>query len=251
MGNYAKLLYKKVCVDSQRISDFFRKIGNEELYQNFFKEYISKISRSQNGIIIDTTSLPNQIHIPLTSWGRSGEEIDKQIRFLLVVDRKSSLPIFFRTLPGNIVDVSSLQNTKEELKQYGVKNTFVCTDAGFFSEDNIKDLYANNIDFLMRLPAVRTLYKELIHTEVVGIESLHNGVKYGKRGLFIKQKKVELFGKEVYAYIILDPKRRGKEINRLIIQTVDEKEKNEYIEYELLRKGIMILISSFEIPKKR
>ncbi|MCL5413436.1 MAG: hypothetical protein M1569_03470 [Candidatus Marsarchaeota archaeon] len=45
-----------------------------------------------------------------------GEEIDKQVRFLLAVDRDEHLPLFFRLLPGNIIDVSSLQNTLYELK---------------------------------------------------------------------------------------------------------------------------------------
>lgn len=248
-GSYAKFQYRNADISSQRISEFMREIGDEELYQSFFKEHISKVSESHGGIIIDTTSLPNQIHIPLTSWGRSGEEIDKQIRFLLVVDKDSSMPIFFRILSGNIIDVSSLRNTREELKHYGIKNSFICTDAGFFSEDNIKDLYDNNINFLMRLPAVRTLYKELIQNEVRDIESLSNAVRYGKRGLFIKQKKVELFGKEVYAHIILDPERKGRETKRLILQTVDEKDSNAELDYEFMRRGVMILISSFEIPR--
>jgi len=249
-GSYAKILCRNVDLSSQRISEFMGEIGDEELYRSFFREYISEVSKSQSGIIIDTTSLPNQIHMPLTSWGRSGEEIDKQIRFLLVIDKSSSMPIFFRILPGNIIDVSSLRNTREELKQYGVKNAFFCTDAGFFSEDNIKDLYDNNIDFLMRLPAVRTIYREFIQNETKDLESLSNAVRYGKRGLFIKQKKIDLFGKEAYVHIILDPERRGRETKRLILQTVDEKGGGAELDYELMKRGIMILISSFDISKK-
>ncbi len=249
-GSYARFQYKNTDLSSQRISEFLQKIGDENIYQSFFKEHISKIAKSQSSIIIDTTSLPNQIHMPLTAWGLHGEEIDKQIRFLLVVDRDSSLPIYFRILPGNIVDVSSLINTREELAQYGVKNSFVCTDAGFFSEDNIKDMYKNNVDFLMRLPAVRTLYKELIQTEVKDLELLSNAVKYGKRGLFIKQKEIELFGRKAYAHIVLDPERKGRETKRLILQAVDEANNDPDLDYNLMRRGIMILISSFQISKK-
>ncbi len=249
-GSYARFQYKNADLSSQQISDFLSKIGEEGLYRSFFKEYISRVARSQYSIIIDTTSLPNQIHMPLTAWGLSGEEIDKQIRFLLVVDRGSSLPIYFRILPGNIIDVSSLINTTEELTHYGVKNSFVCTDAGFFSEDNINDMYKNNIDFLMRLPATKALYKEIIQTEVKDLESLSNGVKYGKRGLFIKQKEIELFGRKAYAHIILDPERKGRETKRLILQTVDEKGKNPDLDYDLMRRGVMVLVSSFQISKK-
>ena len=30
-------------------------------------------------------------------------------------------------------------------------------------------------------------------------------VQYGKRALFIKQKKINLFGKDAFVYIVLDP----------------------------------------------
>jgi len=244
------MIYPKADLASQRISEFFKAIGDEELQRKFFKIYLSKFSHSQNGLIIDGTSLPNQIHMPMSAWGISGEEIDKQIRFLLVVDKESSEPLYFRAVPGNIVDVSTLQTTIKELKKYGVKNNFVYVDAGFFSEENIKEMYSNEIDFLTRLPAERILYKQLINEEARNIESIKNLTRYGKRALFIKQKEVDLFGSKVFAHIILDPQRKGREVNRLGLNTLDEKNINDSLEYELMTRGIMILISSFKIPKE-
>lgn len=80
-GNFVKIIYPKANLASQRISDFFKILGDENIQRKFFNAYLAKFSHSQNGLIIDGTSLPNQIHMPLTAWGRSGEEIDKQIRF--------------------------------------------------------------------------------------------------------------------------------------------------------------------------
>lgn len=60
--------------------------------------------------------------------------------------------MFFRYLPDNIVDVSSLSIKIEELTKAGIKN-FVLIDAGFFSEDKIKERYEKGIDFLTRLPS--------------------------------------------------------------------------------------------------
>ena len=81
-----------------------------------------------------------------------------------------------------------------------------------------------------------------------GLESSCNVVVYRKRGLFILQKRVELFGREVFAYVVLDPERKGRETKRLILQTADEKVKRPDLEYLFLRCGVMILVSSFEIP---
>jgi len=247
-GNYAKFQYPKADLRSQSISIFLKIIGDEVLQRKFFRTYLTQFCNTKNGIIIDATSLPNQIHTPLTNWGRSGEEIDKQIRFLLVVDKESSLPVYFRTLPGNIVDVSTVENTMDELKQYGIKDTFVYCDAGFFSEDNIKIFFEKRIQFLTRLPAGRTVYKDLINTEANNLESIKNIVKYGERGLFVKHKEIDLFGNKAHAYVILDPGRKGRELSRLVADIANETPTTE-LEYEMLTRGIMVLVSSSEISK--
>lgn len=249
-GNYAQLQYPQADLSSQRLSEFFKRFSDEGKQQTFFREYIPTLSTGDSGIIIDGTSLPNQIHIPLTAWGLCGEEIDKQARFLLVVDEKSKSPLYFRTLPGNIVDVSTLSNTIKELKQYGVKKAFTFLDAGFFSEGNIKEMYDEGMHFLTRLPAQRVLYKELVAAHAKSLESGPNIVRMGERGLFVKQVETTLFGKKAFAYLVMDPKRKGREVNRLIVQNGDEAEKNAAdLEYALSTRGLMILVSSFPVPK--
>lgn len=251
-GSYAKILYKNCDVTSQKISHFFDSIGDELVQRNFFSNYISTFSKAKKGIIIDGTSLPNQIHMPMTAWGLSGEEIDKQIRFLLVVDKETNSPLFFRLLPGNMIDLSALTNTLEELKRYGIKESFLYVDAGFFSEDNIKEMYANNVNFLTRLPSLRIIYKELIKCETDDLESVKYAVKYGKRAMFVKQKEIELFGKKAYAHIVLDPERKGREVKKFLLQIMDEKSQHNEneMEYSLSNSGIMILVSSFELKKE-
>lgn len=247
-GSYAKMLYKNAAISSQRISDFLARIGDESVQRGFFSEYITKLSGTKKGIVIDVTSLPNQIHVPQTAWGLSGEEIDKQIRFLLVVDKESSMPLFFRSLPGNIVDVSALRATMDELRQFGVKESYAYLDAGFFSEDNIKGMYQHHVQFLTRLPSIRQLYKGLIGSEVDGLEAVRNVVRYGERVLFVKEKKVDLFGNEAFAYVVLDPERKGREIRKLMSQSIDEKDSKE-VEYEFSKRGVMILISSSQMNR--
>ncbi|MDP2766961.1 MAG: transposase [Candidatus Methanoperedens sp.] len=250
-GSFSKLLFKDIDLSSQRISEFLEDIGNEKLQREYFENHISFVSQSKEGIIIDTTAMPNQIHFPFNEWGYNDGAIDKQIKLLFVIDRERSLPLYFRYLPGNIVDVSSLSTTVEELKKFGVKSSFVLVDAGFFSETNIKGLYTEVIDFLTRLPSRRKLYKDLVKQEAQDIETFKNAVKYGKRALFVKQKKIDLYGKEVYAHIILDPERKGQETKKVLINALDEYETDEdNIEFELMNSGLFILISSFEIDKK-
>ena len=251
-GSYAQMIYKNAAVSSQKIRDFLEVIGEEALQREFFSEYIQRFCSSKQGIIIDGTSLPNQIHTPLTAWGLSGEEIDKQIRLLLIVDKESTSPLFFRVLPGNVLDVSTIHNTVDELKKYGVKESFIYLDAGFFSEENVKEMYEKKLQFLIRLPSLRVLYKQLISEELSDIESLQYAVRYGKRGLFVKQKEIDLFGHKAHAHIVLDPERKGRETKKFLLTVTDEKE--QLNEQELARilktRGVMILVSSFSLDKK-
>lgn len=252
-GNICRVLLKDVNISSQRISDFLQYIGDEKLQRDFFRHYISSLSDKGRGVIIDTTALPNQIDLGFSRWGYNDGEIDKQIRFLFVIDRNTSLPLYFRYLPGNIVDVSSLIITIEELKKFGIEHSFVLIDGGFFSEDSIKSLYSKDIEFLTRLPSSRVLYKELIKESAWDLERFKNARRYGKRVFFIKEEGINLYGRKAYAYIVLDPERKGRETKEFLIDVMEEDEDEDIdeveIEYNLMKQGIMILISSFKIEK--
>lgn len=249
-GSVSRFLYKGVDLSSQRISDFLESIGDEALQRRFFEDYVSSFAEAKEGVIIDTTSLPNQICFPFNAWGYGDSSMDKQIRFLFVVDRNSSLPLFFRYLPGSVVDVSTLGTTVEELKKLGIRASFVLLDAGFFSEDNIKGLYKEHIDFLIRLPSKLLIYRELIERETGKLESFSNAVRYGERALFVGQKRITLYGKRAYAYLILDPERKGRETRELLLDALERPEDEQKIEFELRKKGVMILVSSFRLGKE-
>ncbi len=62
-GNAIKHLCK-ADLSSQRISDFLIDIGEEETYRRFFENYLGFIKHSSNGLVLDITAMPNQIHIP-------------------------------------------------------------------------------------------------------------------------------------------------------------------------------------------
>ena len=216
-GNYASLLYKNSGMSSQQISAFLKKLGKEKTWRDFFKSYIPKIAVGKTGIVIDSTGLPNEINFPLSAWGFHGGETERETRLVMVIERNTGMPLYFRYMAGNIVDVSSLANTIKELKAMGINMSFALIDAGYYSETNIAELYANNISFLTRLPANRTLFKKLIDEHSEDLECAGNIVIYGKRALYIKQVQVDLFSHTGYAYVICDIKRKADEITRFLM----------------------------------
>ncbi len=244
-GNAIKHLCK-TDLSSQRISDLLIDMGEEETYRRFFKNYLRFVKHSSDGLVFDITAMPNQIHMPFTQWGYHDEDIDKQIKLMLVVDKASSMPLFFRYVPGNIGDVSTLKPTFEELKRLGITDSYFIFDAGFFSEDNIVSLQKAAIPFMVRLPSNRKLYKKLVE-ESSDLESVRYGTRYGKRALFIKKREVGLFGEKAFAYVVLDPERKGREIRKMVLELDEIDSDYRGKEFMLRKKGIMILISSLKL----
>jgi hypothetical protein len=246
-GNYASLLYKNADLSSQKISVFLQKLGNEKIWRDFFKSYIHKTAREKTGIVIDSTGLPNEINFPLSAWGCHGGEIERETRLIMVIEADSGMPLYFRYMAGNIVDVSSLSNTIAELKVMGVNTSYALIDAGYYSETNITELYANNISFLTRLPANRSLYKKLTTEFVEDMERADNVVIYGKRVLYIKQVQIDLFSSVGYAYIICDIKRKADEITKFLMGAKEDGLDDTEIDRALKTKGIFVFISSSNI----
>lgn len=227
-GSILSILLKNNDLSSQNISRILSYLGQEEVQKSFFERYLKSVESNQENIIIDASSLPNQIHHSFSQWGHADSSIEKQFRFLCVLDQETKTPLFYRFLPGNIIDISTLKTTISELKLMGAKNKFVLLDAGYYSRENITELYENNIDFLIRLPSQRSLYKTCILGQLEDIEQIQYATKYDERVLFVKPIETTLYGNPGWAYIVLDPTRKAKEMNAIVSAYLDDHKKQCY-----------------------
>jgi len=179
--SYLRVVCPNAKVESQRVSEFFVALGNERVQQEFFHRYLAKVCEGQknHGILIDSTGMPNDIHFPLTAINNHNGVISNETRLILVVDRLTKLPLLYRYNAGNIVDVSTLKSTILELSAYGVSVDFSILDAGYYSDKNVKSLYADGIRFITRLAPNRKLYKNLVADHAETLESMSNAGFYG------------------------------------------------------------------------
>ncbi|MDR2400262.1 MAG: transposase [Deferribacteraceae bacterium] len=251
-GNYASKLYPKANLSSQRISGILKALGSEKERRKFFKSYISTTISldGTSGVMTDSTGMPNEISFSLSAGGNHGGESERETRLIMVVERSTGVPLYFRYMAGNIVDVSTLSDTIAELKEMGVDTAFALIDAGYYSESNVTELYDNNISFVTRLPAERTLYKELIKEHSADMEGVDNMVSYGRRVLYIKTVEVELFSHTAYAHIVCDIKRKADELTRGFIAAKQDAISMDEFSKNMLCRGKFIILSSEEIPKE-
>ena len=252
-GNFLHAEKKIPPLSSQDISRLLAFLGDESVQREFFGKYLTIEEKHSKNIIIDATSLPNQSASDFNAWGYASGSVETQFRFHCVVDQVTKKPLFYRHLPGNITDVSTLQTTIQELKKQGFQYNFALMDAGYCSESNIHILRENNIDFLMRLTAKTRLYQDMMRQHASALENMSNVVNYGKRTLFAQVVKHDLYGAPGYFYLLLDPEKKVKDIQSLIekrnVQSEEERD-DEADKYLFSKAGIFILISSKEIPKQ-
>jgi hypothetical protein len=193
-GNYASVLYPKANLESQRISDMLSSIGEEGSFRAFFLEYTKLLAHREGGedILIDSTGLPNSIHFPLTAVSSHNGQISNEVRLIYVVQQGTNLPLYFRYVAGNIIDVPTLTKTILELKALNIDTKFAILDAGYLTDENAKEMFEAGISFVTHLCENLKLYKEIVAGHLPRLRAEENFVSYYTRYAYIKREDCDL-----------------------------------------------------------
>ena len=211
----------------------------------FSREFITEISGTSGEVVIDSTGLENEIDIPLTEY--SGKNGQNETKLILIVDRVTHMPLYFRLVAGNIVDVSTLETTFSLVQNFGLNPTMAIMDAGYYSSDNVKALGKAKIGFLSRLPAGRKLYSDVILQTKDSIENPENIVFYNNRTLYIQKVKVDLYGYKGVAYVCQDIKEIGKRMDHFLKGAKEDKLTNSEISDKMPFVGKFVLVSNKDL----
>lgn len=246
-GNIAGKLYPNADLKSQEISRLLKQLGEESLRRTFFKNYLSTFFQGKKSLLIDSTALGSAINASINAWGYGAEGISEHVSCVMLVDKDSKLPLYFRAVSGDIPDVSVLQNTLDEIGRLGITADQAILDAGFYSESNLKLLCEKQINFITRLPRSRTLFKTLT-AELRDIETRQHAMLYGERAVFIQEEAITLCNTSMYAYIILDPDKKAKDTRILLREALEEQGNEEEVNNKIKKGGLFVLISTTKIP---
>jgi hypothetical protein len=216
-GNYVSMLFPKAKLASQRISELLAAVGEEAAQRRFFQDYFRLLYGKQGttGILIDSSGLPNASRLPVTQISNHNGDVSLEARLIYVIDRMTGMPVYFRYCAGNIVDISTLCTTLAELRQYHIAIDYAIVDAGYYSEDNARELYQKQVSFVTRLASNRVLYKELTREHLPGIMSAANAIRYGNRLLYMKKVSVDIYDHAGFAYVGVDVDSRNQQIKKL------------------------------------
>jgi hypothetical protein len=136
-------------IPSQRISELFESIP-EGAKLEFFKRQ-SQRRLEKEYLAYDTTSISS--YSELIDHAKYGHNKDgdalPQINLALVFGEKSMLPVYYRKLPGNITDVSTVRKLLKDVKFLDISKVKLVMDRGFYSAYNINSLYTSHYKFLI------------------------------------------------------------------------------------------------------
>lgn len=257
-GNIVSLLYPKANLTSQRISDFLTSIGTAEKQLDFQKAYIQYVLEhyeQDKNILIDSSGLPNSIHFPLTCQNIHNGKASNEVRLIFVVQRSTGIPLYYRAVPGNIVDVSTLERVFLHLDSLGIDISSCIMDAGYNSGSNLDLFYDENhkckIGFITRIGSGDKAFKDMIRDELGTLDEKENLVQYEDRYLFIKKKTVMVGSNKdnpAWLYLGLDLARMSDEQHKLLKRARRSSLTTDEVYEALQAEGLFGVLSGTEIP---
>jgi transposase len=136
-------------IPSQRSSEVFVSI-TEEARNEFFR--LQGKRRTENDFwVYDITSISSYSEtLRHVQYGKNKEgDSLAQLNLALVFGEKSNLPFYYRKLAGNIPDSKTVKNLLTELDILGFSKVKLVMDRGFYSKENINDLFKEHLKFLI------------------------------------------------------------------------------------------------------
>ena len=176
-------------IPSQRSSELFASITEDDKNRFFRLQGRRRVEKEYWAY--DTTSISS--YSRCLSQVRYGMNKDHeplpQINLALLFGEESNLPFYYRKLAGNIPDVKTVKNLLADIDFFGYDKIKLVMDRGFYSEDNINDLYRNHLKFL--IAAKKSL--KFVKTELDNVrDSLRTWTHYNqKHDLYACTTKIE------------------------------------------------------------
>jgi len=187
-------------IDHRRVSELLPQL-TEERQLTFFKKWAEQ-RLQEECLAYDITSISS--YSELNNMVRFGynrdEEALPQINLAMLFGEKSHLPVYFRSLPGSIRDVSTLKHFLQITKFLGLKYPHVVMDKGFFSKDNVDRLFSHRIKFTIAIPFSCKFAMEEVERVRPTIEHHENFIQMNGQNVFCQSSIQSWEGKRVYIH---------------------------------------------------
>lgn len=149
-------------IDSRRISELLKRVSENDRLR-FLSLWMAE-SQKDDCLFYDITSISSYAQsneYTRRGYNRDGDSLE-QINLAMLFGYRNGLPIYYRRIPGNITDVSTLKTTMKSLDYLETGTMHLVLDRGFYSISNIDELYRRKHKFTIAVPAGRKWVEKLI-----------------------------------------------------------------------------------------
>lgn len=214
-------------IDHRRVSELLPLI-TEDRQLTFFKKW-AKLRMQEECLAYDITSISS--YSQLNNMVRFGynrdEETLPQINLAMLFGEQSQLPVYFRTLPGSIRDVSTLKHFLQVASFLQMKRPHIIMDKGFFSRANIDDLLTNRIHFTVAIPFACNFAKEQVAAVRDTIKDHVNFLQIKGQNVFAQSLMTKWTGKRVYVHVYYNAQVAVEEYDNFLTRLHTRKEELE------------------------
>lgn len=136
-------------IPSQRSSELFASITEDERYRFFLLQ--AKRRAETEFWCYDSTSISSyseQLTQVRFGKNKEGDRLP-QIHLALLFGQDSHLPFYYRKLPGNITDVTTVRHLLSDMDFLEHRKVKLVMDRGFYSESNVNELFKDHRKFIL------------------------------------------------------------------------------------------------------
>lgn len=226
----------------RKVSDMLFEVGGMRRSIHTFMQPPQKGGRT---VLVDATDIVLQSeNIGLSQKGyNSGMDFQPQFVLLYLYDALSLEPLYYRLLPGNIREVSAMQNT---IRISGMEECVFIADKGFFSQANIAELEKLSMQYVIPLRRDNRL---IPYGALEQVEQSDNYFNFSKRFIFhadtldMGNRKLDLF---------LDGKLREQEKTDYLarIQSLPESFSKPEFNEKISTMGTLAVLHNTPLPPR-
>lgn len=194
-------------LSSQRISELLRTLDDNS-QMNFYRKW-ALLRQEREYLAYDITSISSYselIEQVEHGYNRDGEDLP-QINLAMLFGEETKLPVFCRTYPGSIRDVSTLTNMVKFIDTINMERMHLVMDKGFYSEKGVASLLEKRTKFSIGVPFTTSLAKDAVEVVRQEINKPVNAIAVGNDVVYANTSVVSINSRRAYLHVFFDEKK--------------------------------------------
>lgn len=242
-------------ITSQAISELLDLIDADG-QQRFFSLWLKRICEKEY-LCYDTTSVSSYAsNIPYVKYGYNRDrETLPQTSLAMLYGQQSMMPAYFRRMPGNISDVSTMRTTIRSLDFLGATKLHFVLDRGFYSKANVDGAFGTGTKITISLPSGLRWVEKLIDKHVDRVKLPTDYLQLSENEILFAKTELYSWGdghRRCYVHIFHNPVKAANDIEdmtRRLLKLKERVEKQEKLdEHDREIAGRFLVVK--ETPKR-